>query len=98
MTLKFIKWFCLKELLTINVQDLGTLHKGKKKQNHNNPWLLIEFKWKLHESIRFGQDVGKKFFKSNNNMFESKQVSGKERESYGGKGWRSFQWEGRSHG
>lgn len=80
MTLKSIKRFCLKELLSINVQDLGTLHKKKK------CWLLIEFKWKLHESIRFGQDVGKEFFKSNNNMFESKQVSGKERESCGEQG------------
>lgn len=78
MTLKSIKWFGLKELVTIYVQDLGTLHKEKK-----TSWLLIEFKWKLHESIRFGQDVGKKFFKSYYNMFESKQVSGKERE-YGG--------------
>lgn len=42
----------------------------------------------MHESIRFGQDVGKKFFKSNNNvsLFESKQVSEKERENYGGHG------------
>lgn len=30
MTLKSIKRFCLKELLSINVQDLGTLHKKKK--------------------------------------------------------------------
>lgn len=30
MTLKSIKWFGLKELVTIYVQNLGTLHKEKK--------------------------------------------------------------------
>lgn len=77
MTLESIKWFRLKELCPINVQDLGTLKRKKKE-------ILAPVKGKLHESIRFGQNVENKFFKSNNNMFESKQVSGKEMESYGG--------------